>query len=489
VKSGEAIRMKVFLVYLRINSGHGGDDRYSYGLGYISAVLKQAGHDITYIILANDRDLQGFYEKIEKEQPGITGFYVTASHTGPFAEIVRKMRLVTRTFIVCGGPHPTLSPESMFNIAGIDAVVRGEGEYPMRDLANALDSKSEFHHIKNLWIREGDRIIKNEMRPLIADLDELPYPDKSCLDFQKAIDESSGTIRYIFSRGCVFNCAYCSNKALSDVYGGKYFRIRSPQKAIAEIEKDMRTYTFTRIMFDDDTIHLDKKWFREFFDLYKKHVQIPFKCNIRPDIIDEEIVDMLKEAGVARVNIGVEHGNEEFRRKYLNRNMTNHQIIEVFDLFRRRNIDCFAHVMVGLPYENKKLFLDTVMLCRKLTMVQNNPINVFHPYPATPLGDLCEKKGWLLPERHYRERENSITNYPAFSKEEIELCKDAFSYLLAFRFLPLGLTSITVCGLMHRLSSYLNKKSSFYSKILVRLKRMLLLWRGSQSYELPCSQD
>ena len=99
------------------------------------------------------------------------------------------MRPTTRTFIVCGGPHPTLSPESMFSIPGIDAVVRGEGEYPMRDLADALSRKGEFRHIRNLWVRDGVRIVKNEMRPLIADLDELPYPDKSCLDYQKTIDE------------------------------------------------------------------------------------------------------------------------------------------------------------------------------------------------------------------------------------------------------------------------------------------------------------
>ena len=194
------------------------------------------------------------------------------------------------------------------------------------------------------------------MRPLIADLDELPYPDKSCLDYQKTIDENDGTIRYIFSRGCVFSCAYCSNKALSDVYGGKYFRIRSPQKAIGEIEKDMRTYTFTKVMFDDDTIHADRKWFREFFDLYKRQVHIPFKCNIRPDIIDAEIVDLLKDAGVARVNIGVEHGNEEFRKKYLKRDMTNRQIIEAFDLFRAAQHRLFCPFDGRTPLRKQKAF-------------------------------------------------------------------------------------------------------------------------------------
>jgi radical SAM superfamily enzyme YgiQ (UPF0313 family) len=352
-----------------------------------------------------------------------------------------------------------------------------------------LHREKEFHHIKNLWVRDGERIIKNEMRPLIEDLDELPFPDKSCLDFQKAIDGYNGTIRYIFSRGCVFSCAYCSNKALSDVYGGKYFRIRSPQKAISEIEKDMHTYTFTQIMFDDDTIHIDKKWFLEFFDLYRKQVRIPFKCNIRPDIIDEEIVDALKDAGVARVNIGVEHGNEEFRKNYLNRDMTNLQIIQTFALFRQHNIDCFAHLMVGLPYENKRIFLDTVRLCRKLAISQGNPINVFHPYPATPLGDLCEKKGWVIPHRHYIERENSITSYPTFKKEEIELCKDAFSYLLVFKFLPLRVTTIIICGLIHRLSNYLNTKSSLYSKILIRLKGMVLSWGGGRNYHFTCTED
>ena len=145
--------------------------------------------------------------------------------------------------------------------------------------------------------------------------------------------------------------------------------------------------------------------------------------------------------------------------------------------------------MVGLPYENKRLFLDTVSLCRELPIRSTNYINVFHPYPATELGDLCEEKGWLLPKKHYREREDSVTSYPGFDKEEIKLCKDAFPYLLTFRFLPLGLTTLTVCGLIHRLSNYLRTKSSLYSKALVRLKRVFLSWSGSRSYPQPRAQD
>src|SRR5690242_21278914 len=110
----------------------------------------------------------------------------------------------------------------------------------MRDLADALQSKRDYHGSKNFWFRRGADIVMNELRPLIADLDSLPFPYRDVADYQNVLDQTRGLHRMIFSRGCTFGCPYCSNKALSDLYRnkGRYFRLRSPQKAIEEIQRD-----------------------------------------------------------------------------------------------------------------------------------------------------------------------------------------------------------------------------------------------------------
>ncbi len=429
--------MKIFLSYLVLDSPQ--DTGYSYGLGYLSAVLRQAGYPVCSSVIKDEKSLFLLYERIKEEKPEIVGFSATTSQFNHLAYIAKAIKKIHPSFIVCGGIHPTLKPDCLFEVPELDAIVRGEGEFPMRELAAALEGKTSCHEIKNMWFKEKGAVINNELRPFIKDLDELPFPDKSSLDYQQAIDDSRGVNRFIFSRGCTFDCAYCSNKALTDLQGGAYYRRRSPQKAIDEISIDAERYSFQSIIFDDDIICLDKDWFYRFFSSYKKVFTYPFLCNIRPATIDADMVRLLKEAGARGVIIGIEHGNEEFRKNVLKRNITNKQIVETFRLFDQYGIKYrHALVMTGLPFENRKLFLDTVRMCRRLRTT-NRSIAIFQPYPATELHETCEKNDWLPREKYYREREKALISYPGFSKEEIQLCHDSFRYLLQLRFLPLSL--------------------------------------------------
>jgi radical SAM superfamily enzyme YgiQ (UPF0313 family) len=189
------------------------------------------------------------------------------------------------------------------------------------------------------------------------------------------------------------------------------------------------------VTLDDDMITLDKKWFYDFFTLYAKEFSYPFDCNIRPGFIDEDMVMLLKKAGAAFVYIGVEQGNEDFRRKVLNRDMTNDQIIRTFELFRKHKIVPFAHVMVGLPHETKELFWDTVRLFRQLG-IKSNVISIFAPYPGTDLAELCQTNNWMPEKTIYREREEATVSYPMFSGEDIQQCHDVFPILLKLPVLP-----------------------------------------------------
>lgn len=433
--------MKIFLVNPIINQYLS----YNYGLGYVAAVLKEGGHNVEYIILNIDRDVVEFYKKIQKNRPEIVAFSATTSQFNYLKDIINNIKQISNPFVICGGIHSTLKPDCIFEIPGLDAIVRGEGELPMRELADAFENQDDYWHIKNFWFKEKGETIKNKPRPLIRNLDTLPFPDKTSLEYQQIINKVGGINRFIFSRGCVFDCPYCSNKALMDFYSDKatYFRVKSPQKAIEEIRLDASKYKFDTIFFDDDIITLDKKWFYEFFRLYKSWFKYPFYCNVRPGIIDSDMVKLLKEAGATGVVVGLEHGNEKFRKNILKRNITNKEIIETFKLCAQYNIiNNYAQIMVGLPFEDINLFTDTVRLCRKLSRGTAYYLYIFAPYPGTEFGKLCEKYNWLPNKVYYAERYKAVISYPKFKKEDIQICFDIFRFLVHCKFLPLNILFI-----------------------------------------------
>ncbi len=425
--------MKVSLAYLAIDSPQ--DTGYSYGLGYVAAALREAGHEVDGWGLTDGRDVTGFLEELRSRRPDLLGLSATTAQFAHVGEIARAAKEVCDCFIVCGGVHPTLAPTCIHEADAVDAIVRGEGEGAMVELAAALETGAGPSGIAGVWSRRDGAIVENAPRPFIEDLDALPFPDKTCVDYQSIIDRAGGVNRFVFSRGCTFGCTYCSNRALSRVCQGRYFRQQSPARAIAEIRRDRERFAFSRIVIDDDTITLNKAWFYDFFGRYRQEFDVPFGCNVRIGTVDQDMIRLLAEAGCTTVAVGVEHGNEAFRRDVLNRPMTNRQIIEVFDLCHRYGLETFGQAIVGFPHENRRLFLDTVRLCRRLSI--RNPISIFQPYPGTALGEICQQNGWLPSKASYRERQEAVISYPGFSKEEIQLCADAFPALTQSKWLPL----------------------------------------------------
>ena len=454
--------MKVFLVYLALDTPQ--NRGYNYGLGYIAAVLEKGGYNVKYLTLKNKRDVNDLYTKIKREKPSVVAFSSTSTQFRFVKQLSKEIRSFFNGFIICGGVHTTLEPECILDVPELDAIVRGEGEYPLLEFVDCIEKGSNSFKIKNFWFRNGKKIIKNEIRPLIENLDELPLPSKSSLDYQKIIDNSGGENNFIFSRGCPFECTYCSNKALSSIYPNKYkyFRQISPQKAIEEIEGDSKRYKFNSIVFDDDTISLNKKWFYDFFTLYQQKFDYPFKCNLRIGTVDSSMMALLKKAGVKQVLVGVEQGNEGFRKKVLKRYMSNKQMLDFFRICERYKVPYKAFIMVGFPFENKRLFFDTVKFCRKISV--RSRAYIFQPYPGTELGHICEMNNWMPDKEDFREREEAVIGYPSFSKKEIQLCSDASYFLISFKFIPLSLPLEFTAYPFAFLNRIRNKMLSFLNK-------------------------
>ena len=426
--------MKILLVYPTIGLG----PSYSCGVGYVSAVLKEAGHDVTYRSLSALDEVGRLCQGIKENSPELIGFAATSCQFEQLKEVIPQVRAVSKAMMVCGGIHPTVQPDCLEEIPTLDAIVRGEGEFPLLELANAVQERRDYSRIQNLWVRHEGSVVRNELRPLISDLDVLPFPDLEPAETQRAIDDQLGMHRMIFSRGCSFRCHYCSNHALSAIYRGKgtYHRMRSPERALAEIQRDADRFKFRFLFFDDDTITLNREWFGEFFTLYRQRFSFPFYCNLRPGTLTQPMAKLLKAAGAKGVALGIEHGDEHFRKSVLGRGHSNDDIRRTVNLCRDEGIEeVYGQVMIGLPFETVELHLETVRLCRSLRII---PFRyVYQPYPGTGLAKICEQNNWIPQKPVYKERREAVIDYPQFSRKQIQVCFDVFSVLVRVKFLPL----------------------------------------------------
>jgi radical SAM superfamily enzyme YgiQ (UPF0313 family) len=422
--------MKIFLLFTEINQKFG-PLYYQHGLASISAILKKNGfQSISLIHFTREPDLIKWEEYLKKQKPDMIGIYSTAEQFHFVKELVNK--IPEGIFTICGGPHITCYPACIKDISRLDAICIGEGEYPTLELVNALNEGKDFSNIKNLWVRKDGDIIKNETRPFIANLDELPFEDREIFNLQKSIDKYGlGQVRVMTTRGCPYQCTYCSNGRISKTQAGRYVRFRSATNIMDELNYLNENYRFNEIFFDDDIFMMDKTVRVEFCRRYPKEIGKPFVFCSHVELCTEEMLKELKAAGGRRIDFGVESGNEDLRRNILKRSMTNRQILEATRMSKEVGFQVKSLNMVGLPEETVEKYLDTVKLNQEIKPDVVSMF-VFYPYPGTELYDYCIKKGYFNPDEPlpegYISRRSSLLNLPNFSRRDIAKCFQRFGF-------------------------------------------------------------
>lgn len=420
---------KILLVFTEIQQKFGALHS-QHGLASISAVLKKKGYPVELAYFSDHLYLDRFLTDIKRFQPTIIGFYSTAEQFHFIKKLVEKVP--PGIFTILGGPHPTCYPICLENILRLDAVCVGEGEYPMLDLVEALQNNKDYTRIKNLWVRWDGQIIRNETRPFIKDLDSLPFVDREIFNTQEAINQyGMSQIRVMTSRGCPFQCTYCSNHKQARTQPGGYVRFRSADHIMEELKQLKDKYNFDEIFFDDDIFMMNRKVVEEFCRRFPREIGKSFVFCGRVEVCDKDLLSQLKAAGGRRIDFGIESGNEELRRNVLKRNMTNEQILKATSLAKSVGLEVKTLNMVGLPEETMAKFQDTVKINQ---MIQPDvaSLSIFYPYPGTELYDYCLKKGYLDPEEslpeNYVSRRQSLLSMPYFSREEIGRCFRRFTF-------------------------------------------------------------
>ena len=198
------------------------------------------------------------------------------------------------------------------------------------------------------------------------------------------------------NRGCPYDCAFCCNKRLQEMYKkhGDYHRQKSIGILMDEMHRKISRYGLQYVyIVAENFLMMKKERFNEFVERYKD-IRLPFWIETRPDSVTEERLLRLREIGCEGVSIGVEHGNDDFRKNVLNRRVTDDAIVTAFNIAKRSGVRSCANSIIGFPTETRDLVFDTIELNRKIG-ADNIIVNIFTPYRGTRLRELAVDKGYL----------------------------------------------------------------------------------------------
>lgn len=376
------------------------------GAGYVAASVMRAGHSLTFfdtchtpLDVVADRVSTGRYDLLMLSS--MTMLFPEA------IELARKVKARRPIPVLLGGVHPTIEGGALLEQhPELDYLCMGEGESAVADVLRNW-GRPGLQQVENLVWRDGTKVRANPVR-CAEDLSALPafpwhfFPDEA------VVQGGQGFLYVHATRGCPFNCTYCCNQAYLDLYGGEYIRFRPATEVVAELDMLQRCYRPKLFYFGDEMILSKPAYATELFESIKNELCVPYGCMARVEYMRPETVDLLRRTGCCYLGMGVECGDETFRREKLKRRMSNSQIEHAFDLVREAGIFATSFNMIGYPFVyDEKLTQASVALNERLkpNFVQ---WSIFYPFPGTELAAYCKEKDLVDPKkvqgtRHYFE--------------------------------------------------------------------------------------
>ncbi len=436
----------------------------------LSGMLRSHGHETGLVFdraLFNDKqyfpmpalaryfsrrkDLAG---EIIAEKPDLIGFSVFADNYQWALSIARDIKKVRNIPIIFGGVHPTSVPDLIIKENCVDVICLGEGDYPLLELVESMKNDNIDYSIKNLWFKRDGQIIKNDIRPLIDNLDELPLIDKELFEKEVPIKEYYLTVT---SKGCIAVCAYCSQNFYKrfEMGKGKFLRERSVGSVIQELSLMKKKYNFKRVDIKNNVLSGSRAWTLEFLKRYKEEINVPLRIMGHPRTIDREIAKALKDSGCWHVQLGVESFNPKVRKDFLKRYEDNTEILDAIQAMDEVGLGFSLDYMVGLPGETEEdliYALKVMSRCRYLTRAS---IFWLEYLPKVEITEIAYQLKLIKDEDIKNIEEGRQENYLSTgSVSDRKRRRYLKNYHLLFRLVPLMNEPSMTFILRHRLHEY-----------------------------------
>lgn len=335
--------------------------------------------------------------QIKEKKPAVAAFSVNSYTVKQAVLLSEKIKEeLPEIKIVFGGPGPTIMPGEILSFSAVDAICIGEGEVSFLEYLNALEEGISLDKIKGIWVKKKDgKIIKNDLRPFETDLDSFPFPNWDYWDIETYMnfgEIAPGTIRVLTSRGCPFDCSFCSNPLWQKSIPGSYYRRRRPEKIIEEIKENFAKYKkkgLRFLMISDSIFALDNNHTRRFCQLYLEEGlarKLPWGAQVRAGSVDSSLANLMGKAGCQRINISIESGNDYMRNQIYKKNVSREQIRISVKSFQQVGILVRSFVMMGGPEDTPQRFNQTLDLAKELGLSVSDLIIIrYVPLPKTQL--------------------------------------------------------------------------------------------------------
>jgi len=390
------------------------------GIRTISSVLKKAGYEVKLVFMRLDTDYSKLYDEKELSQlsklcsdSSLIGINAFASNSKRTIQIIKFLRKKLNIPICWGGVHATISPEDCIKYS--DIVCVGEGEGAIIDLSKAIEGKKPIENIKNLWIRKGDKIIKNPVRDLIDNLDIIPFPDYDLKNhyilkenqIKKMVNKDLfQNIMFLTGRGCPYGCDYCSNSTLNELYKNKRKKIVRSH-SIDYIIKFLR---FLKEKFPEEFNYADLRddvfllrpieEIKKFTERYKKEINLPLRCLTSPEATNDEKIKLLIDAGCIEISMGIE-SSERVNKEIYHRNSTDNSVLnaaKILNKYKERLVITYD-ILACNPYEKLEDTLNTINLLKKVPKPYYLNVCNLVFFPGSKLYDRAKNDGIIKTEK------------------------------------------------------------------------------------------
>ncbi len=384
---------------------------FNLGLGYIAAVLEQAGYDVAIYNAELELGLkpQKNYTHAFENSPKYMKAFLKNECTGEFWEelssvikaydpwfigistltnkftIVEKMTAFIKSlnpdlFICLGGYHPTMFPREVMENKNVNFVISGEAEESIVELLDYLGGKTkDLAPAPNVFYKEKGTIKGTKVKRRIKNIDALPLVARGALLGYEEFP-SHYISAMMVSRGCPFSCSYCG----TEIMFGKSLYYRSPGNVVKEIENMNRTFGVHRFHFHDDTFNVKKNYTKEIVEkIGAFNTQMEWTCNLRLDLVDDRQLEEFKNNGCRAVWFGIESGSPRILRE-VNKGIDKETIKKQVAIVKRSGIPWGGYFMLGFPGESKEDMSQTLEFAKELEP-DHASVNIFNPLPGTEL--------------------------------------------------------------------------------------------------------
>ena len=391
VTSGfEHLGVEALSAYLR---AHGHETRLVYEPKPFSS---NTGPDNRWLARLFEPGTASTAERVLASEPDLVAFSTyTVTHAWSL-EVARAVRRSSPVPIVFGGAHASGAPRETIEDPAVDAVVEGEGEGALLDLVESVGTAGLSRtDVANCWFKTENGVVRNPVRPLIDDLDSLPFVDRSL--FYEQIPSFAHEIYVMARRGCPYRCSFCEYSSFPARYDGeKVVRRRSVPNLIAELRQLARGGAPRKVFFWDAIFTLDHPWMREFAAAYARDVALPFECYTHPSTMTPEMARLLARAGCSLVRVGVQSVNGETLARLDRRGDARRVTAAIHDL-DAAGIDVSVDHILGLPGESAADQRDAIRLYCDLAP-KRIVVHWMTYFPGTTAFDHAVSSGAIVPE-------------------------------------------------------------------------------------------